>query len=520
MSKITNAAISLMIATMLSKGLGFIRELCLASSYGASTYSDAYLIAINIPLVIFSSIAMALGTSYIPMFCDIRQKSGEQEAIKFSNNLINIVAILCAILAIIGCIFAQPLVKVFAMGFEGETLRIATEFTRILLFGIIFIGINDIIMPFLQIKENFIIPGIVGIPYNLVIIVSIFISLKYGIKVLVYGTLFAIIAKVLFQIPFAKKKGYCYKPYINLKDENIKNLILLVAPVFVGVAVNQVNGLVDRTLASTLAEGSISALNYANKLNEFVMGLFIVSVTSVIYPMLSKLSAENNKEEFIDSIVKSVNGVMLLVLPISVGAMSLATPIVRLLFQRGAFDERATEMTAIALFFYAIGMVGFGLRDIISRVFYSIQDTKTPMINGAIAMGLNIVLNIVLVRYMKHAGLALATSISAIICIILLFRSLKKKIGYFGQDKILKVFFKSIISSIIMGAVVLVTYGMVNTIVSSSSLIGQVISLGIAVLVGIVVYGICIIVFKVEEVTDFIKMIKPKLKRNNLKEAC
>ena len=250
------------------------------------------------------------------------------------------------------------------------------------------------------------------------------------------------------------------------------------------------------------------------------MGLFIVSVTSVIYPMLSKLSAENNKEEFIDSIVKSVNGVMLLVLPISVGAMSLATPIVRLLFQRGAFDERATEMTAIALFFYAIGMVGFGLRDIISRVFYSIQDTKTPMINGAIAMGLNIVLNIVLVRYMKHAGLALATSISAIICIILLFRSLKKKIGYFGQDKIFKVFFKSIISSIIMGAVVLVTYGMVNTIVSSSSLIGQVISLGIAVLVGIVVYGICIIVFKVEEVTDFIKMIKPKLKRNNLKEAC
>lgn len=519
MSKITNAAISLMIATMLSKGLGFIRELCLASSYGASTYSDAYLIAINIPLVIFSSIAMALGTSYIPMFCDIRQKSGEEEAIKFSNNLINIVAILCAILAVIGCIFAQPLVKVFAMGFEGETLRIATEFTRILLFGIIFIGVNDIIMPFLQIKENFIVPGIVGIPYNLVIIVSIFISLKYGIKVLVYGTLLAIIAKVLFQIPFAKKKGYTYKPYINLKDENIKALILLVAPVFVGVAVNQVNGLVDRNLASTLVEGSISALNYANKLNEFVMGLFIVSVTSVIYPMLAKLSAENNKEEFTNSIVKSINGVMLLVIPISVGAMALATPIVRLLFQRGAFDERATEMTAVALFFYAIGMVGFGLRDIISRVFYSIQDTKTPMVNGAIAMGLNIVLNIILVRYMKHAGLALATSISAIICIVLLFRSLKKKIGYFGQDKILKVFIKSMISSLIMGAVVLVTYGMISPIVNTGSLIGQVISLGASVLVGIAVYAVCIIIFKVEEVTEFIQMFKSKLKKDcDLKE--
>ena len=171
------------------------------------------------------------------------------------------------------------------------------------------------------------------------------------------------------------------------------------APVFVGVAVNQVNGLVDKTLASTLVEGSISALNYANKLNEFVMGIFIVSITSVIYPLLSKLSAANNKEEFNNSIVKSINYVILLVIPISIGAMVLSTPIVKLLFERGAFDLRATQMTSSALFCYSIGIIGFGLRDILSRVFYSIQDTKTPMINGAIAMALNIVLNLILIIY-------------------------------------------------------------------------------------------------------------------------
>ena len=167
-------------------------------------------------------------------------------------------------------------------------------------------------------------------------------------------------------------------------------------------------------------------------------------------------------------------------------------------------------MTAVALFFYSIGIVGFGLRDIISRVLYSIQDTKTPMINGAIAMGLNIVLNIILVRYMKHAGLAFATSISAIICIVLLFRSLKKKIGYFGQDKISVAFGKSLISSIIMGIVVMLAYRFVSPL-AAYGFIGSIIALSGSVVLGIIVYGVCIIAFKVDEVVYIIDLVKQKL---------
>ena len=182
----------------------------------------------------------------------------------------------------------------------------------------------------------------------------------------------------------------------------------LIGPVLIGVAVNQINTMVDRTLASTLVEGSISALNYANKLNGFVMALFITSVGAVIYPMLSKLSSEDNKEKFISSVVQSINSVILLVIPISIGAIVLATPIVKLLFQRGEFDARATSMTAIALIMYSIGMVAFGLRDIIGKVFYALKDTKTPMINGAIAMIMNIVLNIILVKYLQLAEIGRA----------------------------------------------------------------------------------------------------------------
>ena len=200
----------------------------------------------------------------------------------------------------------------------------------------------------------------------------------------------------------------------------------LIGPVLIGVAVNQINTMVDRTLASTLVEGSISALNYANKLNGFVMALFITSVGAVIYPMLSKLSSEDNKEKFISSVVQSINSVILLVIPISIGAIVLATPIVKLLFQRGEFDARATSMTAIALIMYSIGMVAFGLRDILGKVFYALQDTKTPMINSIIATIFNIVLSIILVRSMKHNGVALASSIALIITTVLLVKNLKR----------------------------------------------------------------------------------------------
>ena len=152
------------------------------------------------------------------------------------------------------------------------------------------------------------------------------------------------------------KKGYRYKSYIDVKDEHLKRMLWLIAPVLIGVAVNQINTIVDRTIASTLVEGSISALNYATKLNQFVMGMFIVSISSVVYPMLSKLSSENNKEQFNKSIITSVNTVTLLVIPISIGAIILANPIVKLLFQRGEFDARATHMTAVALTFYSIGI--------------------------------------------------------------------------------------------------------------------------------------------------------------------
>lgn len=512
MSKVAKATIGLMIATILAKVLGFGRELVLASSYGASMYSDAYLTAMNIPLVIFTIIGTTLGTVLIPMYFEVNSELGEKKALNFTNNIFNIVIVICILLAILGLIFTEPLVKIFAMGFEGQTLKIAIDFTRITIIGIVFTGLSYVMTSYLQINNNFTVPGLVSVPKNVIIITSIMLSVMYNPYIMIWGTLLGIATEFLFQLPFAIKSGYKYQPYINVKDKYIKKMLWLIGPVLIGVAVNQINTMVDRTLASTLVEGSISALNYANKLNGFVMALFITSVGAVIYPMLSKLSSEENKEKFTSSVVKSINSVILLVIPISIGAIVLATPIVKFLFQRGEFDARATNMTTIALIMYSIGMVAFGLRDILGKVFYALQDTKTPMINGVIAMSMNIVLNIILVRDLELAGLALATSISAIVCIFLLFGGLKKKIGYFGQDKIIKTTIKSIVSAIVMG---IVTYFAYNIISKSLGLvfIKEAISLIVSVGIGAITYGILVAVLKVEEINIIIDMVKKKLNK-------
>lgn len=514
MSKVAKAAVGLMAATLVAKILGFGRELALASAYGASGTSDAFLVAMNIPAVIFTAIGTSLGTAFIPLYCDVNSKDGEKASNKFTNNVFNIVVLICIAFSILGVIFTPQIVKLFAVGFEGETLSQAIYFTRVMILGLAFLGMSYIMMAYLQVKDNFIIPGLMPVPYNILIITSIIISTKLSPTLLPWGALIGLSLQFLFQLPFAMKKGYRYQPYINLGDKHLKKMLWLVAPVLIGVAVNQINTIVDRTIASTLVEGSISALNYATKLNQFVMGMFIVSISSVVYPMLSKLSSENNKEKFNKSIRTSVNTVVLLVIPISVGAIILAQPIVKLLFQRGEFDQRATYMTSVALTFYSIGMIGFGLRDILGKVFYSLQDTKTPMINGAIAMILNIILNICFVKFtnMQLAGLAFATSISALVTIILLFISLRKKIGAFGGKSILLVMIKSLISAGLMAIVTLFIYNVIGGMLGSG-FIKEAITLFLSVGIGAIVYGISIIILKVDEVNLILNSIKSKINK-------
>lgn len=513
MSKLARATLSLMIVSLIAKGLGFGRELVLASGYGAGMYSDAYITAMNIPTVIFAIIGNTLATVLIPMYMEVDRDLGEQKSLRFINNVFNLVVVSCVILSVLCFVFAEQIVNVFAMGYNEKTVALAISFTKISTIGIVCIGLSYVMTTYLQIKNNFVRPALSSIPKNVIIIASIILSINHSPYIMIWGAVIGLSSEFFFQLPDAIKEGYKYRFVIDLKDKYIKKMGWLLIPVFLGVAVNQVNVLVDRTLASTLPSGSVSALSYADKLNAFVIAIFISSISAVIYPLLSKLSLDENKERFTSSIIKSINSVIVLVLPISIGTIVLATPIVEALFQRGAFDERATYMTATALSMYSIGMVAFGLRDVLGKIFYSLQDTKTPMVNGVITMIMNVAMNFIFIKYFGLGGITLSTSLASIICILLLFFSLYRKVGYFGQDKIIKSTAKSVIASGIMGVVVYYLYDFMMQL----SVVDGDECLVVVVLVGAALYGILIILFKVEEVKIITDVVKRKLKINSNK---
>lgn len=518
MSKVAKSALGLMIVTLLSKVIGFLRETVLVSVHGASAIADAYITALNIPIVVFTIIGTALATTFIPLFFEVEKEEGKDNALKFANNIANIVIIISIIISTLGCIYAEPITKIFAMDFTGEKLQIATSFTKIMIWGMLFSGLSYMMTAWLQIKNNFVIPGMIGFPYNVFIITGIFISANGDLKILGILSLVAMASQFLFQVPFAFKSGFRYRPYLNLKDKYLRRMLILVAPVCIGVGVNQLNTVIDRTLASTLGDGVITILNGANKLNYFVMGIFISTISAIVYPMLSKLSTSDKSEDFVNTLKTSLNSVMIIMLPISVGAIILAEPIVRIIFERGKFTPQDTYMTAIALSCYAVGMMAFGLRDILNQIFYSLKDTKTPMINGTFSVILNIILNLILIKVLGYKGLAIATSIAAIFSTFILFNSLKKKINYFGQDKIIKTFVKLIAAVGVMGITTKISYSFLSS-VSGSGTLGDIISVFGSVLLSAIVYGLILILLKVEEIDMILSMIKGKLNKKSNNKA-
>lgn len=496
-----------MFFTLGSKILGFTRDIILSYYYGASYISDAYLVSQLIPMSILEFIGLGLLTGYIPIYDDIDNKLGKEKSQKFTNTVVCIIILVSTVMILFGFVFTKNIVLVFASGFERETLVLAIGFTRITLFTIYFVTLGYVFKGYLQVHGKYLVPILAGIPLNIIAIIGIIISVKINVMILAVGSLLSIFVQFLIMLLYSYKEGYRFQWTMQLQDENIRKLWKLALPMFLGISVNQINVIVDRTLASRIVVGGISALNYANRLNFFVQGIFVLSIVTVMYPIMSKLAANQEMEELKNKIKESINGINILLVPTSIGTVIFSEEIIRLLFGRGMFNTDALTMTSVAAIYYSIGMVAVGLREALSRAFYSLQDTKTPMINASIGLGINVVLNIILSQYLGIGGLALATSISAIITTGFLFINLRKKIGSFGMKQISISFLKFLFASLLMGVFAKLSF---NYFIISLS---QTISLLIAIGIGAVSYGVIVYFMKIEDVDIIVDVIKKKLRR-------
>ena len=502
---IKKTAFIIMVITLLSKFVGFGRDIILSYFYGASNISDAFLISLTIPNVIFGFIGTGIVTAYIPMQIRVIDDFGEEAGSEFTSNFTNIILIIVTLIFFVAMIFVESIVKLFALGFSGETLSLAIKFTKIGLFGMCFTALVSIFSGYLQIKNNYIVPALIGFPLNIVVIVSIFISAQGNYYVLAVGNLIATLSQLLLMLPFIKKEKFRYSLHVNFRDDRVIRTLYIALPAIIGTSVNQINTLVDRTIASQLVIGGISALNYANRLSQFIQGLFVASIITALYPLVSSYASRKEYESIKKILRESITIITLFVVPMMFGAMVFNNPIINLLFGRGAFDDTAIEMTSNALFYYSLGLLGFGLREVLARGFYSMQDTKTPVINSTIGVGINIFLNIILSRYLGIGGLALATSISAIITAFLMFMSLRKKIGAFGMKQISISFLKILLSSLIMGFISKMSFNyLTNNLTQNLSLL-------IAIGIGAISYFVIIYFMKIEEVDVMIGAFVKKM---------
>mgnify|MGYP000915224473 FL=1 len=494
--------------SVISKFLGFAREASLAAVFGATYATDAYLMGQTVPVVIFSAVSAALGSTFIPVFSQVRQAHGRDAAHKMVSSVINVTLLLAMVFIAMGEFFAGSLTRLVAPGFQGEVYALTVSMTRIMFPMVLFQALSGLLTGMLQADDNFAVPAMTSLANNIIIIGSILIlGSKFGIRAVGAGTVVAIAAQVVLKLPAIARTGYRWRLILNLDDPGLRRMGALIGPVLLATAAGQASTLVNRMLVSGLAEGSLAALNYATRLMGLVPGVVGTSIITVMYPTLSRLAARDGWSRYSKAFSESVKMISFVLVPAAVGMAVLRVPMVRIVFERGAFDSEATQATAWALLFLSPAVALFTLRDMTNRAFYALQDTTSPMVVSIISAGINIVLNLILVGPLAQGGLALANTLSSAFGAGVLLWILRKKLAStdspspvsLGGKAILDSLWRVLLSSGMMGIVVWFTYGAVQIYIPGSAVLVQLARLLIPVLAGVICYVAFVFILRVPE---------------------
>ncbi len=465
---IAKGTIIIIIATFASKILGFIREILIAKYYGASVITDSYLIATILPSALAGIIGGALTTVFIPLFIEERNKNGDQKAWEVASSVI-ITSVIFLGIATLAAYFISPyFIQLVAPGFDLERYSLALRLNRIMLPSIVFHGLLGLLTGLLQAYRHFSIPALAALMYNIFLISFITIFYLNPVIGLGIGNLTGIIAQAfLVTLYLFRWKKLSLKDFkANFFHPIIKKIFLLMVPIFFGTGISYINLIVDRIFASKLPVGTIAALNFATRVKDIPIGLFAAALSQAIFPSAAQFAANDEIKNVRELLSRSLESLWLVMVPFTMGLILLARPTVVFFFQRGAFASVATTITSEALVYYSLGVVAVASLSIIGRFFYSYQDTSTPVKISSIGLLINIVLNLILVRYMAHKGLALATSISSIFISITLLEILRKKIGGIDGKVLLVNALKIVLATLIMGIFILLTRNHISNFVN------------------------------------------------------
>ncbi len=511
----------MMIITLAGKVLGLVREQFFAANYGLGMESAAFLLASRIPRTFFDAVfASAISASFIPVFNEYLQKKGKEAAFSLANRFITMILGVTIVMMLLGMVFSQQFVQLFAVGFDVKAAELSASLSRMLFPTILFTGIAFSFVGILQSLDEFNVPAAISVASN-AIIIAYFVLLngKYGIYGLTAAFLIGWAMQAFIQIPSLQKRGYWFRPDFHFRDEGLKKIAKLMLPVMIATWVQPINFMINCRFASRLyyGEESVAALDYANNLYTIIVGVFVLAIANLIFPKLSRISSGEDKSAFGSTVKSTLRSMMFFLIPMMVGMMTLSRPLVALIYERGSFGPDGTLLTATALFFFSLGVMGFGIQTILSRAFYANQDGKTPFYSGIISVGVNALLCSLLLKPMGLGGLALAAAASSIAAAMVLLVPTVRRYPEIIDRQLLLSLGKMAVSAAIMFLFVWISFGFLEPRVGTG-LIGRVLILVIPTGIGFFVYMLLTFAFGVEEgklVFSLLRKLKKKRAQNN-----
>lgn len=508
---VTRAAGVIGAATLLSRILGFARDMIIAWFFGAGLLSDSFFVAFRIPNLLRRLFAEGtLSMAVVPVFTEHMTRDGRREAFTLARSAVRMLSLIMALVTIAGIACAPWIVKVVAPGFAGSKFALTVTLTRIMFPYIICICLVALSMGILNAMGHFAAPALAPVFLNLAMIGSVlFIAphLETPVIGLAIGVLAGGVIQLALQVPFLFRKGIVIWQRAPLWHPALKKIGLLMGPAVFGAAVYQVNILVGTLLASLLPEGSVSYLYYADRLVQFPLGIFAISTSVALLPSLSRQASARDYKALADTFSYSMKMILFITIPSMAGLIVLREPIVGLLFMRGAFDIESMKLTAYALFHYSVGLWAFSAVRILVSTFYALQDTKTPVKMATYSIAANIAFGILLMGPLGHGGLALATSLGSVINFCLLSSALHKRLGSFQWKNIVVSAIKTVICSLIMaGGLIFWQYRFPPDY--TDAVIYLLANVFAAIMAGIIVYGICAALLQRSELKSLMSMVK------------
>lgn len=433
-----NNTLILMVLNLIGKLFSFFREMVFSYFYGTSAITDAFNTSTTAATLIFSVITYALSKTYIPSFSKISKERGEAAGDEFTNKLLNFSLFLCTTIMILGLVFAPYIVKMFAIGYDGEKLKIASLFMRAVILTMYPNIYAAIFSSYLQIKGDFITPALPLLILNIILGITVAIS-KGNIYIMAIGIFLAYFVQFAVFPKKIKESGFKRKRAKAEIDDDIRTLIKLSIPTIFSMAAVYISTIVDQSFASIVAnDGGVSVINYSLKILRIVSSTFIVPFQITAYPIIGKLAAEGNFDEVKNITSKTMVKIMILFIPSLVGLMVLSRPIISFVYMRGAFGYEDMVRTADVLFYYTIYLIGPAVADLLYLSFFSVQNTKIPTIISFIQLSVNVFLDFTLSSKYGLVGLALATTLSQFVLVGLASFMYVKHFGQLDNAYIIK----------------------------------------------------------------------------------